>query len=212
MSALTDYFHKKFYSDMPYEQVHNSIHGSDEAHAAAVKHIYDSHYSHIPFDQFQQQAGPPLKKMPLKVVAPTNAPDATTVVIPSFRGEIKKGRLSAPVQRKQITPDLVREDNTIKGRGFFGPLPHKQGGMSTELSISSGDVENGKEALIPTMIPTLNQQELNYLLSGRYNPSSRTGIDNRISVKAIDFARERKKRGLPYFATKQEEGKFKVGQ
>ena len=107
-------------------------------------------------------------------------------------------------------PDLVREDKTIKGLGFLGEMPHKLGGYSTELSITTGDVEDGKDVLIPTMIPTLSKDELNYLLTTKYNPRNRTRMDDVIFQKAVDFARQRKAKGLPYFATPEEEGKFTI--
>lgn len=104
---------------------------------------------------------------------------------------------------------LTRPDGTKKGKGFYGNLPNKNGNISSELSISSSDVEEGKEVLIPTLIPGLSRKEIDYLLSNKYNPQSRVGIDNIISRKAIDFARKRKQQGFPYFAHEIEEGAFK---
>lgn len=104
---------------------------------------------------------------------------------------------------------LTRSDGTKKGKGFYGNLPNKNGNISSELSISSSDVEEGKEVLIPTLIPGLSRKEIDYLLSNKYNPQSRVGIDNIISRKAIDFARKRKQQGFPYFAHEIEEGAFK---
>lgn len=110
-----------------------------------------------------------------------------------------------------IPKDMIREDGTMKGHGFLGDLPNKNGKKSSELSISVGNIEKGKDVLIPTMIPTLTKKELDYLLSNKYNPTKKTGVDEVISQKAIAFARERKAKGLPYFATKEEEGKYSIG-
>lgn len=106
--------------------------------------------------------------------------------------------------------DLFRPDGTRKGKGFYGNLPNKNGNISSELSISSGDIEDGKDVLIPTLIPGLNKSEIDYLLSNKYNPQSRKGMDDIISRKAIDFARSRKQQGFPYFAHDIEEGAFKM--
>lgn len=111
-----------------------------------------------------------------------------------------------------IPKDMIREDGTIKGHGFLGDLPNENEKISSELSISTSDIEDGKETLIPALVPTLTQEEVNYLLSNKYDPSARQGIDNIISKKAIDFARDRKLKNLPFFATKEEEGTFKVQQ
>jgi len=110
----------------------------------------------------------------------------------------------------KVSPDKIRKDGTRKGKGFLGELPYVDGRTSTELSIQSGDVyDDGREALIPTLVPTLTPDEVAYLLSGRHNPKMRMGIDDVISRKAIDFARERLKNKKPFFALPEEEGKFK---
>jgi hypothetical protein len=100
----------------------------------------------------------------------------------------------------------LRPDGTPKGKGFFGEIKRPDGKVSTELSI--GVNIGGKEVLIPTMVPTLTKSEVAYLLSGKYNPSARQGVDDVISRKAIDFARQRQAEKKPFFATPQEEGKF----
>lgn len=123
---------------------------------------------------------------------------------------ISETQFKKPVQPYKLAPkDMIRTDGTLKGKGFLGNMPNaEKGKISSELSI--GINVEGKPALIPTMIPTLNQEELNHLLNNKYNPQARTGIDEAISQKAINFAYERKAKGLPYFATKEEEGKFKI--
>ena len=51
-----------------------------------------------------------------------------------------------------------------KGEGFFGPLPNKQGGISTELSVQFDGFNGG--APIPLLVPTLSGSDLNHILSG----------------------------------------------
>ena len=105
--------------------------------------------------------------------------------------------------------DMVRTDGTMKGKGFFGLIKRPDGNVSSEISITTQDVIPGKETLIPTMVPTLTNKEIDHLLSGKYNPQGREGIDDVISRKAIDFARQRAAAKKPFFATQGEEGKFK---
>jgi hypothetical protein len=119
-----------------------------------------------------------------------------------------------PIYKKPEQPVILQRNNgnlrldgTPKGKGFFGEIKRPDGKVSTELSISSEDVVQGKEVLIPTMVPTLTNAEVSYLLSGKYNPQARQGIDDVISRKAIDFARKRAANKQPFFATPQEEGK-----
>lgn len=53
MSALTEYFHKKYYPDLPIDVVHDSIHGSEDNFNAAVNYVQQKHYSDIPPEKFE---------------------------------------------------------------------------------------------------------------------------------------------------------------
>tara|TARA_R110000744_G_scaffold77219_1_gene152630 strand:+ start:422 stop:778 length:357 start_codon:yes stop_codon:yes gene_type:complete len=57
-----------------------------------------------------------------------------------------------------------RTDGTKKGEGFFGKIKRPDGKVSTELSI--GFEMDGKEVLMPAMVPTLSKKELDHLISG----------------------------------------------
>ncbi len=104
----------------------------------------------------------------------------------------------------------VRPDGTMKGRGFFGGLKRLDDpkGVSSEISIG---VDWGKgEKGIPTMVPTLNKGELEYLLStpedklNEVNPN----LFKQITKKAVRHAMDRESKGLPYFAQEGEQQKF----
>ncbi len=93
-------------------------------------------------------------------------------------------------------PSWLRADGTQKGMGFLGPLPSidpRTGGDATSTEISIGLNLGGKEVSIPTLVPTLNQDELNLLLSGG-RPTQQ------IVDKAVQHYQERQRRGLPAFA------------
>ena len=87
-----------------------------------------------------------------------------------------------------------------KGLGYFGKLPNKMGGYSTELSI--GVNINGKEAEIPSLVPTLTKEEKDYLLSG--NKPTKVIVD-----KAVKWAKFRINKGKSPFA---QEGEQKYGK
>ena len=147
-----------------------------------------------------------------------NAPDGNPDFYYNYKKPVQPVEYQAPTQQQKkvvakpnIRPDLIRTDGTTKGHGFLGDMPNaKEGTYSSELSISTEDVKKGKEVLIPTMVPTLNQEELNHLLTNKFNPQGRHGLDSSVAAKAIDFARNRDKQGKPYFALPNEEGKFKI--
>ena len=83
-----------------------------------------------------------------------------------------------------------RLDGTNKGAGFFGLLNRPDGtGYSTELSI--GVEMDGRETLIPAIVPTLTQDELNTVLT--------SGVTPQIVRKAADYARNRISNGLNPF-------------
>ena len=192
------------------------IYSDDNNLNNAISYIQQKHYPQIPPEKikpiFHPKYTPQIGDIILESMSDPRINDPNYYSVSD--GVLRKRQ--PPVNDinwyRKNRPDLIRGDGTLKGKGFLGELPNKMGGYSTELSMSTGDIVPGKDVLIPTMVPTLTKDELDYLLSHKYNPRARTGIDDVISRKAIDFARERKKKGLPYFATKEEEGKFKVQQ
>lgn len=81
-----------------------------------------------------------------------------------------------------------------KGSGWLGPLKRPDGKVSTEISVQYGDLIGGNP--IPLLVPTLSQQEINYLLS---NDPQKMEIPESIKRKAIDHAIMRDKQGLSPF-------------
>ena len=113
----------------------------------------------------------------------------------SIIGRILSGDRSA----SGLTKDQIRIDGTLKGEGYFGKLPTKnRKGYSTELSI--GVHFDGKERLIPSLVPTLTEEEKDYLLGGGKTTKS-------IMDKAVEHARMRIGEGKSPFA---DNGKYPV--
>jgi len=97
----------------------------------------------------------------------------------------------------------MRPDKTAKGSGYFGEIKRPDGNVMTEISIGVG--LNGKETLIPLIVPTLNKSELNYLM--RNNPDSEMFMEKMpksIMDKAVDHAVMRMKEGKSPFAEANE--------
>ena len=88
-----------------------------------------------------------------------------------------------------------RKDGSQKGRGFFGELYRPDGNVSTELSI--GVEFDGKETEIPSLVPTLTEDEKTYLLAGGE-------ATKEIAGKSAAHARERINKGLSPFATEED--------
>ena len=78
-----------------------------------------------------------------------------------------------------------------KGKGYFGALPNKEGGVSTE--ISSEFTYKGKNVEHPLIVPTLNKAELDHLLEGKKATDA-------IYSKAQAFAKKRIDEGKSVFA------------
>lgn len=91
----------------------------------------------------------------------------------------------------------MRNDGTIKGNGYFGPLKMKNGNDATEISI--GVEFDGKETEIPTLVPTLSEAEKKWLLDGN-NPNDKSKTGEAIVSKAIDHAKKRMDEGQSPFA------------
>jgi len=108
-------------------------------------------------------------------------------------------------------PNSIRPDGTKKGSGFLGGMKRLDdpSGVSSEISIGV-DWGSG-EKLIPTMVPTLDSNEIKYLLS---TPEDKIFTENpelgkKIEQKAVRFAKEREAKGLPFFAQENESIKQK---
>jgi hypothetical protein len=97
----------------------------------------------------------------------------------------------------------MRPDKTAKGAGYFGEIKRPDGNVMTEISIGVG--LNGKETLIPLVVPTLNKSELNYLM--RADPQSKMFMERMpksIMDKAVDHAVTRMKENKSPFASPDE--------
>jgi len=89
-----------------------------------------------------------------------------------------------------------RPDGTPKGLGFFGELQRPDGSVSTELSI---DIDfDGQKYYIPTLVPTLEDDEITHLLGGGE-------ITDSIFKKALDHAKGRMSSGQSPFALEGEQ-------
>jgi hypothetical protein len=95
-----------------------------------------------------------------------------------------------------VPPDMYRVDGTIKSlRGFLGPIISYDGKTMTELSI--GMEIDGKETLMPSMVPTLTVEEIEILRNlkgGEIDKMPRSIID-----KAVQHAIERMRVGRSPF-------------
>jgi hypothetical protein len=117
----------------------------------------------------------------------------------------------ANTQQFKSDPNSLRPDGTMKGSGFLGGMKRLDDptGVSSEISIGV-DWGSG-EKLIPTMVPTLDSNEINYLLSTpedkifEINPD----LGKSIQKKAVEHAIKREQQGLPYFAQENESPKPK---
>ena len=113
------------------------------------------------------------------------------------------------IKRSSAAANDLRVDGTKKGNGFLGKLERPDGRISTEISI--GVNIGGKQMEIPTLIPTITEEEKKYLLSTdpekifTANPKLYKGIQE----KAIKHAQDRIKQGLSPFASGWEDYKRK---
>jgi hypothetical protein len=103
----------------------------------------------------------------------------------------------------------MRPDKTAKGFGYFGEIKRPDGNVMTEISVGVG--LNGKETLIPLVVPTLNKSELNYLMKA--DPQSQMFMEKMprsIMDKAVDHAVMRMKENKSPFASPEEVSKMPI--
>jgi hypothetical protein len=106
--------------------------------------------------------------------------------------------LAALPAQKGAAPNYgPRVDGTMKGNGYFGPIPTGDGRVATEIGI--GLNFGGKEVEVPALVPTLTRQEVDYLVGGG-KPTPE------IVQKAGAFAAQRMKEGKSPFAQEGEQG------
>lgn len=89
-----------------------------------------------------------------------------------------------------------RPDGSEKGTGFLGVYKRPDGNVSTEISV--GVPVDGKEMDIPTMVPGLTKQELNWLLTTPVDKIAKE-LPASIRHKAIEHAKARIAAGLSPF-------------
>jgi hypothetical protein len=130
--------------------------------------------------------------------------DKITKKYPQYNESIvKKKDVSGSDGR--FTSDDLRADGTKKDVGFLGELKRPDGGVSTELSIGVDFGEGERE--IPTLVPTLNKNEINYLLETDPDKIFTTDkeIFKSIENKAINHAKKRIAEGKSPFYQSGEE-------
>lgn len=100
--------------------------------------------------------------------------------------------LGAPIKNWKNPDYGLRVDGTAKKEGFLGKIPAKNNRVMTELSI--GVEIDGKEMLIPAIVPTLNEEEISFLSAG-----GDPGAKESIIKKSVDHAVDRMQRGRKPF-------------
>ena len=68
------------------------------------------------------------------------------------------------VQDQVVDPTWYRPDGSMKGRGYFGPIPTPDGRTATELSI--GVEMDGKNYQIPNLVPGVTREQIDAMISG----------------------------------------------
>lgn len=115
-------------------------------------------------------------------------PDESGVVIPNALPNDQVDRSNWP----------LRQDGTPKGYGWLGVIPNGHGGVSTELT--AGVNIDGKEMIIPTMVPGLTASELNHLLTAPEDPTMfQHPLGKSALNKAVEHAKGRIKAGKSPF-------------
>jgi hypothetical protein len=100
----------------------------------------------------------------------------------------------------KMKDDTIRADGTKKDTGFLGPLKRPDGMTMTEYSV--GVNIDGRDVEIPTLVPTLTQEEIDLLLNLPDGDKPPRAIIN----KAIDHARGRIKNNKSPFWNPQDDG------
>ena len=104
----------------------------------------------------------------------------------------KKQILDALAQ--QQPNNFLRPDGTSKGMGWLGAIPgigENAGNSMTEFSI--GATIDGRETLIPSLVPTLTKAEIQLLAEGN-------DVTDHIAMKAVEHAKSKLSEGKSVWA------------
>ena len=128
-----------------------------------------------------------------------NAIEASSVAaLPASKLDLSKYRL-APGDAVDQSKWEKRADGSTKGSGYLGVLKRPDGAVSSEISVSTDlKDEKGKEIEFPTMVPTLSQKQLDWLMT---NDPAKNKIPRDIVSTAEAYARQRLSEGQSVWAT-----------
>jgi len=101
----------------------------------------------------------------------------------------------APYGMRYLENGQDISEGTIKGKGYFGEIPVKKGGIMGE--VSSAYEQDGNLISHPLIVPTLTKEEIDLLGMG-LKPTPE------IYKKAQDYAQQRISAGQSPFASPQE--------
>jgi len=138
------------------------------------------------------------EKAPVPKAASNTAPASESVATTMPTEEFNR-TLKAQFDNAEGAPanDMVREDGTTKSdTGYLGVIKSNTGKDMTEFSV--GVPIDGKETLIPTLVPGLTQAEIN-ILKTEPNPKD---IPKSIMDKAVAHAKKQIAEGKPIFFEK----------
>jgi hypothetical protein len=95
-------------------------------------------------------------------------------------------------------PSMYRADGSVKSaHGFLGPVENKvSGGTMTEVSV--GMEIDGEEVEVPVMVPTLTQEEIDFLANNEIEGNAKNFPES-ILVKAREHAVQRMAEGKSVF-------------
>ena len=134
----------------------------------------------------------------MRKVGEAGAPTASQFKQAAKTAKAEDGMVIPPPMRK----DLRRPDATMKDVGFLGLLKSPSGKEVTEYSV--GVPIMGKEMDIPTLVPGLSKEEINYVLkrSDSGLPIGKDAMGNAIVQKAYQHATQRVKKGMsPFYSS-----------
>lgn len=140
----------------------------------------------------------PASPGPISSIPPGITPASPTVKPVAAKSILDLTKYAVPAKDPALNTQTweKRADGSSKGNGFLGLLKRPDGKVSSEISV--GVNIGGKEVEIPTIVPTLTQQELDYLLTNPVGDGH--PIPPSIIQKAVAHAKERIAAGKSPFA------------
>ena len=137
MSALTEYFHKKYYPDLPIEAIHNAIYDNEDNFNAAVNHVQQTHYPDVQPQVIAAKVGWRIPNNKFEITneeAGNRGMMKARMALDAHFENPSAQRMVSPNPKTGMTPEGVGTHYMVTMDNYAVPLLQDKGGINLEYN------------------------------------------------------------------------------